>query len=97
VYRTEPLKRDLGLLLALDSERWTSHDENNQLLAHNSTVAVSVDGGRNWRLSILGNEKLLPLRYPLRVAALTILDFRGLETVLLLLLEIERIILEMVL
>ena len=48
-----------------------------------STVAVSVDGGRNWQIGVLGNERESPLRYPLEVAALTMLDFRSSKDVLL--------------
>ena len=51
--------------------------------ADNSTVAVSVDGGHNWRPSKLGNERPSPLRSPLKISAVTILDFRDSETVLL--------------
>jgi len=51
--------------------------------ADNSTVAVSVDGGRNWRPIILGEEKPLYLRAPLKISSVTILDFRDSETVLL--------------
>jgi photosystem II stability/assembly factor-like uncharacterized protein len=68
--------------LALHS---VSDYEKNRLYigADNSTVTVSVDGGRNWRPIILGNERPSPLRDPLKIVAVTILDFRESETVLL--------------
>lgn len=50
---------------------------------NNSTVAVSVDGGCNWRPIMLGEEKPLYLRAQLKISAVTILAFRDSETVLL--------------
>jgi len=79
-----PCSGEMEVIYTLDLQPASDYERNRLYVgADNSSMAVSVDGGYNWQPIILGKEKPLYLRAPLKISAVTILDFRDSETILL--------------